>query len=58
MALRGSGEDWERLHTMCCNRSTTAILLEQLVRVGPAEWVAAQMWVDVIHEMHPDLSIE
>ena len=58
MALRGMSDDWERVHTLCCDRATAAVLAEQLVRVGPGERAAAQPWMDVIREMHPDLAIE
>ncbi len=55
MALAGSDDEWTRLHFGCSDRQFAEAFAKALESALSAQRERVNHWLEVIHDIHPDL---
>ena len=54
--LRGGTEDWRGLYALCPERAFARQIASLLQRPDPDGTPACQLWLRLLHDLHPQLS--
>ncbi|MBI5767816.1 MAG: hypothetical protein HZA93_08465 [Verrucomicrobia bacterium] len=57
IALRGDGDEWERLQELCADRPTAERLARALEQSASLQSETAKSWAVVLEEMHDGLKV-